>query len=329
MNCSEAIKMINSIESFIDESTTIAILCHINPDGDALCSSYALADVLRNMGKSVVCVFEDEPGAKYDFLGGEYEVFDNERDYTFDLVIAVDCADAKRLGKLYDIFKKAPRTINIDHHKTNDNFAMLNVVKPHYCAAAEVIAELLFDMEADISDCAARLLYGGIMSDSGCLKFSSTTPATHRTVAKLLEHDFDHSEVTRMLFDSNTMELTRLTGYVMNNIESYSDGKITMICTTSELLEQYGVDEKEANNLINIPRSVKGAEIAVEVKQRSGQIRVSIRSNGEAEVDRVAAVFGGGGHIRAAGATIENMTFEDAKNAVIEACMNELKRCIE
>ena len=321
--------MVKKIKEYIKSGENIAVLCHVNADGDALCSSFALKDILSTQGKNVCCILEEIPGSKYKFLGGEYSVYKPGDKTDYDLCIAVDCGSIDRLGSRIEIFNGSRNTINIDHHKSNNNFAELNVVKDKYSAAAEVIAELMDILGFEISDKAAMYLYGGIMSDSGCLKFSSTSPGTLRIAAKLMEHDFDHAYVNRMLFDNNSMEFTRLKGYVMNNIESYEEGKITLISTSSALLSEYGVDERDADALINIPRSIEGAEIAIEIKERGGQIRASLRSNGNAQVDRIAAAFGGGGHIRAAGVTFKDMTFEEAKKALLDAAKTELVKITE
>ncbi len=321
--------MVKKIKEYIESSENIAILCHVNADGDALCSSFALCDVLSAMNKKVSCILEEVPGSKYKFLNGEYSVYKTGDKKDYDLCIAVDCGGIDRLGSRTEIFNSSRNTINIDHHKSNNNFAEINIVKDKYSAAAEVIAELMDSLGYEISDRAAMYLYGGIMSDSGCLKYSSTSPNTLRIAAKLMEHEFDHAHVNRMLFDNNSMELTRLTGHVMNNVESYADGKITLISTTSDILSEYGVDERDADALINIPRSIEGAEIAIEIKERGGQVRASLRSNGNAQVDRVAALFGGGGHIRAAGATFKGMTLEQAKEAILDAAKEELARITE
>jgi hypothetical protein len=151
--------MIKKIKKCLKKSKTAAILCHVNADGDALCSSFAIADVLSAMGKEVTCILEEKPGGKYDFLGGEYVVYDHNIPEPFDVCIAVDCGSDDRLGKRLEIFKNARCTINIDHHKSNNFFGQLNVVKPTYCAAAEVIAELFEKMKIRLSDNAARLLY--------------------------------------------------------------------------------------------------------------------------------------------------------------------------
>lgn len=320
--------MINKIKYYIDQSKSIAVLCHINSDGDALCSSYALADILSAMGKEVVCILEEEPGSKYDFLGGKYVVFSESDIKEYDLCIAVDCGDITRLGKRIEIFNRAKVTVNIDHHKTNDDFAMLNVVKPSYCAAAEVLAELFEQMDYKLSDNAARLLYIGIMSDSGCLKFSSVTPETHTCVSKLLRFDFDHAKENHLLFDSQSLGLIQLTGYVMCNVESFENGLISFVSSDSALLEKFGVEESEANVLINIPRKVKGAEIAIELKERGGAVRASLRSNGKADVNRVAGLFGGGGHEKAAGITFSGVSMSEAKELLLKAAKEELERSV-
>ncbi len=321
--------MVKRIKEYIKSSNNIAVLCHVNADGDALCSSYALADILSAMDKKVFCILEEEPGSKYKFLKGEYSVYKQGDKVDYDLCIAVDCGGIDRLGSRIEIFKSSRNTINIDHHKSNNSFAQINVVKEKYSAAAEVIAELVDGLGFKISDKAAMYLYGGIMSDSGSLKYSSTSPNTLRIAAKLMEHDFDHAYVNRMLFDNNSMAVTRLTGYVMNNVESYEGGRITLISTDSELLSKFGVDERDADALINIPRSIEGVEIAIEIKERGGAVRVSLRSNGNAQVDRIAAGFGGGGHVRAAGATLKGMSLSEAKEAILNASKQELLKIAE
>lgn len=319
--------MIRKIKSHISRSKTIAILCHINSDGDALCSSFALADILTAKGKDVVCILEEEPGEKYDFLNGKYVVFSGSVPKEYDMCIAVDCGDISRLGKRVEIFNNAKVTLNIDHHKTNNNFAMFNVVKPDYCAAAEVLAEFFKKICFKLSDNAARLLYAGIMSDSGCLKFSNVRPETHIWVSRLLHYKFDHAEVNRLLFDSQSMELVRLTGYIMSNVECFENGLISLISSDDSMLREYGVEASDANTLINIPRKIKGSQIAIELKSRNGLVRASLRSNGICDVNRIAGLFGGGGHVKAAGITFSGETMEEAKALLLKAAADELKRC--
>ena len=318
--------MNGQITELIERSSNIAVLCHINSDGDALGSAFALTRFLKKRGKSVQCFLEERPGRDLEFMGDDYKVYCGEDEGSYDLCIAVDCGDKSRLGARAALFQNADATVNIDHHKTNTGFADINLVKPDYSATSQIIAELMFGSGYELDSEIARLLYIGIMSDSGCLKFSNTTPKTVRTVADLMGYGFDHSETARLLFDSCSLEYTMLKGYIMQNVESYADGMIRLVQSTSALLEKFGISDADASNLVNVPRSIEKTEIAIEVKERSGKIKVSLRSNGAAEVDRIASRFGGGGHLRAAGATLEGYTLKDAKEAVLNAAFDELRR---
>jgi phosphoesterase RecJ-like protein len=144
-----------------------------------------------------------------------------------------------------------------------------------------------------------------------------------RIAADLLEYDFDHAEVLRLLFDTESLNNIKLKGYIMNNIESYGNGKIQLIWTDEEILSKFGVDENNAADLVNIPRSVKGCEIAVELKKRKGKIRISLRAN-RVDVSEIAKHFGGGGHKLAAGAEIQADTIDEAKKLVITECLRKL-----
>lgn len=317
--------MADRIKELIDRAESIAVLCHINADGDALGSAYGLKEVLLSMGKSAECFLEERPNRRIAFLSDDCVVYGGEK-VVADLCIAVDTATKERLGSRVKIFDSAKHTICIDHHKSNPNYGEVNLVRGDYSAAAEVIYEYLKENGYEINKKAASLLYCGIMSDSGCLRYPSVSPRTVRYVADLMEYGFDHAELLRLMFDSYPSELIKLEGFVMNNIESYSGGRISLIETTSALLKKYGVEDEDADNLVNIPRRSAEAEIAIEIKERSGKIRASLRSNGRAEVDRIAEAFGGGGHVKAAGVTFSDMTLGEAKQAVIKEAEKELLR---
>lgn len=315
--------MIKAIKEKIHSSNNIAVLAHINEDGDALGSVFALCRVLKNMGKNAVCFLEDVPETRLSFLNGEYEVYKNENTACFDLCIALDSGDEKRLGTRAVLFNNSKSTICIDHHSTNIGYADINFIKPDAGSTAEVLFEILKECDFKIDDYTAKCLYTGIASDSGCFKYSNTTAKTMRIAAELLEYDFDHAEVLRLLFDTESIENIKLKGYVMNNIESFSDGKIQLIMTDEEILSRFNVEENDAPDLVNIPRSVRGCEIAVELKKRKGKIRLSLRAN-RVDVSEIAKHFGGGGHKLAAGAEVSADTMEEAKEKVLSECIRKL-----
>ena len=308
----------------IEKSENIAIMAHINEDGDALGSVFALCRVLENMGKRAVCFLEEEPEKRLGFLNGKYEIYKGEEIPPFDLCFALDCADKSRLGNLrVNIFDNAKNTVCIDHHITNNGYADINIIKPEATSTGEVLFEVLTECGFSLDSYSAMCLYTAIASDSGCFKYSSTTPKTLRIAADLLEFGFDHAEVLRLLFDTEEIGNIRLKGYVMNNIESFCDGKIQMVVTDEEILDRFSVSEKDATDLVNIPRMVSGCEIAAELKKRKGKIRLSLRSH-HIDISDVAKSLGGGGHKFAAGAEVEAETMENAKKIVLDALIKKL-----
>ena len=315
--------MIEKIKKEIEKSNSIAVMAHINEDGDALGSVFALCRVLENMSKDVHAYLDAEPEMRLGFLDGKYELLNPDEILEFDLCIALDSGDLKRLGERIAIFEKAKKTICIDHHGTNVGYADINVIVPDASSTAEVLFEIIKECGFLIDDYSAKCLYTGIASDSGCFKYSNTSPKTMRIAADLLEYDFDHAEVLRLLFDTESLNNITLKGYIMNNIESYGNGKIQLIWTDEEILSKFGVDENNAADLVNIPRSVKDCEIAVELKKRKGKIKLSLRAN-RVDVSEIAKHFDGGGHKLAAGAEVDAETIDEAKKLVITECLRKL-----
>lgn len=325
MSCLKNLEKVSkmTIVEKIKTSENIAVMAHINEDGDALGSVFALCRVLKNMGKNAVCFLNDVPEKRLMFLKGEYEVYTGELIPYFDLCIALDSGDKTRLGNREIIFENASSTICIDHHATNTGYADINIIEPDASSTAEVLFGIIKECGFLIDDYTAECLYTAIASDSGCFKYSNTSPKTMRIAAELLEYDFDHAEVLRLLFDTESLENIRLKGYVMNNIESFEDGKIQLIMTDEETLSRFCVEENNVADLVNIPRSVEGCEIAVELKKRKGKIRLSLRSN-RLDVSEIAKYFGGGGHKLAAGAEVLADTMEEAKELVLKECIRKL-----
>lgn len=170
----------------------------------------------------------------------------------------------------------------------------------------------------------ARFLYIAICSDTGCFKYSNVSPKTMRCAASLLEFDFNHAEIARLLFDTYAFNVMKLKSELMQNVRSYADGKINVVTADSSLYEKYSVEAKEVPNIVDIPRCVAGTEIAVCIKRQNGDIRVSLRSNGDADVSSVAVALGGGGHAKAAGCSVEAETIEEAEKIIVEECLKAI-----
>lgn len=308
----------DNIVKLINEAKTVAVISHINEDTDAFGSSLAMLKMLKNAGKDAVLYTSSIVEKRMSFWSCDYTVFNNEISRHFDLLICLDCGDIGRLGERACLLKMSEKSINIDHHYTNTNFATENRVNGDMSSTCEMVYDLFLEMNVEITPEIAEYLYGGIMGDTGCLKYSSATQKTVKTVAKLMETGFDHAKVCRYLFDLEPIETIKLKGYIMNNLESYYDNKVTLVTLDEKTLKKFGVGENDTGDIVNIPRSVLGTEIAVFIKQTKDKIKISLRSNGKYNVGEIALKLGGGGHEMAAGISLPYSEIDEVKEKIIK-----------
>ena len=304
----------------IRAAKSVAVLTHVSEDPDALGSAFAFCTVLKKLGKSAVCYVSAKPQERHMFIGGDYVIYDKEKTYDHDLCLCLDSGDIKRLGDRIKLFKEIGNTVNIDHHKTNTMFADANYVEGETSSTGEILFKVFREMGVEIDNEIARFLYIAICSDTGCFKYSSVTPDTLKIAAELLGYDFDAAEIARLLFDTDSLSVTKFKAELMSNIESYADGKISLVKMTADMYEKYGIPESEAPNGVEVPRRIEGTEIAVCVKEKNGRIEISLRSNGRADVAEIAEAFGGGGHRAAAGCKLTGKTIDEAAKEIIAAC---------
>ena len=316
---------IQGIREAVEKAESIVIMAHDREDADALGSIFAMTAMLRSRGKKAECLISGPVEKRLLFMDGSYQIYQNEQK-PYALCICIDCGSADRLGKRIPIFQQAEATINIDHHATNTEFADVNLVDSKAAASGQILYRLFQELGWELNDQAAAFLYTAIASDTGGFKYSNTTCETMEIAALLLRYHFDHAEIMRRVFDCMDLKILKLRGAVMNQIKSCAGGKISYVRIEEDLLRQYGVAEEDATDFVDIPRVAAGTEIAAELKVREGKIRVSLRSNGPANVAEIAAGFGGGGHIRAAGATLNFKTMDEAEKAVLAECEKALKK---
>lgn len=309
----------------IMSAKSVAVIPHVNEDPDALGSCFAFAQMLRKMGKEATVYVSGKVEARLAFIGRDYVMYHEGIEHNHDLCACLDCGDIDRITERKTLFDEIGNSVNIDHHFTNTLFADANYVDGNAAAASEILYSLFQKMGVQIDDDIARNLYIGICSDTGCFKYSNVTPKTMRTAASLLEYNFDHAEMARLLFDSETLEAAKLKAEITEGIQTYADGKIKIVVTDENAGEKYGIHKEDIPNLVDIPRRIEGTEIAVCIKRTDGGFRLNLRSNGDADVAKIAMKFGGGGHIRAAGATLHFDTAEETLEAVVSACIEELK----
>lgn len=313
------------IISLIKNASKIAILGHINEDADSVGTSLAAKCVFEGMGKKADLFFSGPLENRLNFINTKDAIFfDGNFNADYDLCFCVDCGAVERLGERQAIFNSCPHTISVDHHMTNTNFAEENYVLPDASSAGEVIFDVFCELGVTLSKEIAEYLFIAIASDSGSFKYSSVSPKTMQITAKLLECSIDNAYISRMLFDTEPKAVMQFNGYIMSQIETFSDDKVSIIAVDKDCFNRFGVLEKDTGDIVNIARKVAGCEVAVSIRELDDRIKLSFRSN-SIDSAKIAGQFGGGGHKYASGATLIGADFAEVKEQVIKACCEAVK----
>lgn len=298
--------------SFLERSDKFVILTHASPDGDTLGSAYALADALCALNKRVFVVCPDKIPEKFGYLIKEYEAFEPET------VVAVDIADEKLLGSLYDRYS-GRAALCIDHHGSNTKYAEMLYLEADAAAACECIYNVINELGTMITPYMASCLYTGIATDTGCFKFSNTTPRSHRYAAELIEKGADYGEINRVMFEVKSRGRIAMERKVLENIEFYYGGRCAVITVTRDMIKETGCPLGDLDGVTAMSRQIEGVQIGVTIKEKpDGKYKVSLRTFEPYNAADICAVFGGGGHIRAAGCEF-SCDIESAKRQLLSA----------
>jgi len=307
------------IIDLIQKNKNFTILTHTNPDPDTLCSACALAHTLTTAGKNAE-IINDKPLSERMAAITEGFLIKQRAELTEALIISVDVASLKMLGGLEDIYRDRI-DVCIDHHEGREEFAKTTYRVPTAAATGELVYELC----TALSDCdktSADMLYTAISADSGGFRYSNTTANTHRIAASLIEAGADAALLSNKLFESKThneIKALRL-GYEL--IEFGYNGKLSYIFITQKDKDAVGLCDTDLDELPSVARAVDTVEIAVVIKQTdsdSKKFKISTRSKNNIDVCEFCAIFGGGGHKRAAGATLYADSVEDADRQIRSA----------
>lgn len=302
------------------DAKRIGISGHIRPDGDCVSSCLALWQYLRKLlPQTEVKVFLEQPKEIFQEIKGFSEIDSSfEKQEAFDVFFALDCT-YDRLGGAQQYFDQAVRTVNIDHHVSNSGCAMVNHCVPGASATAELIYDLMDKslLDRDI----AMAVYIGIIHDTGVFQYSNTTPATMEKASKLISYGFDFSRLIEETFYQKTYVQTQIMGRALMESIRFLDGRCIVSCVERRIMDFYEVQPADLDGIVNQLRNIKGIDCAVFMYQTDGQeYKISMRSTEKVNVAEVAAYFGGGGHVRAAGCTMKGNFYD---------CVNNLSLHIE
>lgn len=289
---------------------------HRDPDGDSLGSALALAAGLEQLGKKAVVVSTDEIPVAYRRLPGMERIVRTGRlPEGHPVAILVECNGIERSG--LDGFE-GRTLVNIDHHANNPRFADLNWIDPDVAAVGVMVHELLVALGVDLTPEIATQIYLAILTDTGSFRYSNTDARTLRLAAELVDHGVDPAAVASAVYENVPVEKVRLRAEALATLTLEDDGRVAWMHLDHEALRRAG-PTPDTEGIVNQARAVAGVEVALLFKEAEPDgYRVSLRSDHRVDVAAVAAIFGGGGHPRAAGCAVPG-SFEEVWQRVLGA----------
>lgn len=302
----------------VKEARTIAIGGHIRPDGDCVGSVMGLYLYLKKeMPEALIDVYLDRPAEIFNCISHVEDIKSTfNTDKVYDVFIALDCTD-DRLGDAEPVYRRAHKKINIDHHISNSGCGDVNVVEPERSSTAELIYELMNPEMIDEE--IAKALYIGIIHDTGVLRYSNTSPRTLQITAELIKFGFDFPTIVEETFYERTYRQTQIMGRAILESIRFLDNQCIVSMVSRRMMDFYQVTSKDLDGIVNQLQGVKGVHCAIFMYETGTlEYKVSLRSDGKVDVSAVAMKFGGGGHVRAAGCTMNGTYHDNINNLSVE-----------
>lgn len=314
-----------AVAEMIRQAENIAVCSHINPDGDTLGCAAAMRLGLLKMGKKVSLFCDGKVPDQLSFLPGIDTIrVPDGSEGPFDLMLAVDVSDEKRLGSCAKLMGVCQHSAQIDHHPTNPLFAEVNSVDGEAPAACILIREQLAALEIPLDTEIATCLYTGISTDTGNFSFASTNSECFRVMGELMELELPLAKLNRILFRERAMAQVLLTGRALNSLRYHENGRIAVMKLTRQDFAECGALSEHADTLVNFGLDTVGTRMALLAREDdSGNIKFSLRAKEPDTVSDVAKEFGGGGHSQAAGITMKD-ELDTAVEKVLQALVRKL-----
>ena len=305
----------NILEEKLLSAKKVAITGHVNPDGDCIGSVLAIYNYISTVYPEIkLSAYLEEFSDKFMFLKNSENIKQSvEEDEEFDLLICVDSADIQRLGFSEVLLQKSKESINIDHHVTNTKFTDETCLEADASSTAEVIYTLL--NKEKIDKAVAECLYTGMVHDTGVFRYSCTSPKTMRIAADLMEKGIDYTTIVDESFYEKSYLQNQILGRTLLESILILDGKCIFSYVNRKMMNFYEVTKKDLDGIIEQLRQTRGVEVAIFLHEVETQkYKVSLRSKTKVDVSKIAAFFGGGGHVRAAGCTMDGTVHDIVNN---------------
>ena len=314
------------LKGLVAEGKKIAIGGHVRPDGDCVGSTMGLFQyLLEQYPEKEVDVYLEEIPESFGFLSATQRIrHEITEEAVYDLFFCLDCGSLDRLGFSAPLFEQAKQTVCIDHHKSNGAFADINYIYPEASSTSELIYDLIEDEK--ISKAVAECIYLGIVHDTGVFQYSCTSSKTMNIAGRLMDKGIDFTRIINDTFFEKTYEQTRIMAAALLKSQRFLDETCIFSFITREEMEEYHVLPKHLEGIVSQMRAVKGVDTAVFLYQNGeNSYKVSMRSSNLVDVAEIAVGFGGGGHARAAGATMEGDA-RQIRDLILEKIRQQLEK---
>lgn len=305
----------NKLTELTQAAGSIAILGHVRPDGDCVGACLAACNYLREeYPEKIIQVYLQKPPAKFEYLKLFDEISqDTKTGISYDLCICLDSADRERLGEFGIYLDNAKHSICLDHHVTNKGYCEVNQISADTSSTCEVLYGYLEDEK--ISMATAECLYTGIVHDTNVFKNSNTTARTMEVAGKMMEKGINFGKIIDDSFYRKTYVQNQVLGRALLESVTFLHGKAIFSAMKLKDMEFYGVDGSDLDGIVEQLRITAGVECAIFLYETENHIfKVSMRSSENVDVSKVAAYFGGGGHVRAAGCTMSGSVYDVLNN---------------
>ncbi len=298
------------------DADDILIITHRRPDGDTVGCAGALCRGLRQIGKTAFILENPDITKRYAPMITPCYASD---DFNASYIATVDLAEANLFTENSEPYKDSVDLV-IDHHPTNSMYGKRNFVCPEAGACAELVYEVLLALGVKLDKEIAECVYIGVSTDTGCFKFSNTTARTHAVAAACLSAGIDGGEINRRLFETKTYPRFRMERVIFDTMEFYENGAIAMAVLRRDDIEKAGAEKDDLDAISSLARQVEGVEVGLTLTESEDRtaVRLSVRTTKEVDASEICRRFGGGGHKRAAGASIE-CRMDEAKGKILGA----------
>ncbi|OQY19547.1 MAG: DHH family phosphoesterase [Desulfobacteraceae bacterium 4572_35.1] len=309
--------MLNKTIQAVRDGQKFLVLAHEAPDGDALGSTLALVNALREMGKQATAFNADGVPEKLKFLPGSDQVVSRiDSSEFFDTVFVLDAGELRRVR--LDVRPICTTLVNVDHHPFSEDFGDIYYVDTEASATAAMLYRVLKGLNYSFSTAVALCIYTAIISDTGSFRYSSANSEAFAVAGEMVAAGVDPWLVAGELYESQEVERLQLLGLALTTLKVFAGGQCATMYVTEQMFAEVGAIAELADSFVNYPRSINGVEVAMFLRQTSTtSFKLSMRSKGTVDVGALARELGGGGHHNAAGAEMIG-TIDEVLQTTIE-----------